>query len=88
MNRLLAIAILGTTIMTLGPKGMELGSIDSNTGSYMTTGPKGMTLGDVNPQTGELFQLGRGGLTVGDIKKGMELELSIPKYDSRYKPTR
>jgi hypothetical protein len=79
MKRLLIFALLGTSIMTLGPKGMELGSIDSNTGGYATVSPQGMTLGDINPQSGEVFQLGKGGMTVGEIKQGMEVELPMPK---------
>ncbi len=70
MKKFLVWILLGSSIMVIGPKGMELGSQDKS-GSYMTVGPEGMKLGNVDKQ-GNLFQLGPDGMSLGEVDRGLE----------------
>ncbi len=65
IKQFLILALLGSSIMTLGPDGMTLGTVNDY-GSFMTIGPKGMTLGDVDKQ-GNLFSISPKGMELGTI---------------------
>ncbi len=65
MKKFLVWVLLGSSIMVIGPKGMELGSQDKS-GSYMTVGPEGMKLGNIDKQ-GNMFQLGPDEMSLGKV---------------------
>jgi len=71
LKQLLAIALLGSSVMTIGPEGMKLGTINPD-GSFMTTGKSGMTLGTISPD-GSYFELNKKGMTLGTVDAPKEI---------------
>ena len=78
LKQLLVITLLGASVMTIGPEGMKLGSIDDQ-GNFMTTGKSGMTLGTISPD-GSYFELNKKGMTLGTVDTPKELYKSPFKF--------
>lgn len=78
-KKFLTIVLLSGSVMTIGPEGMKLGTID-NQGNFMTTGKSGMTLGNISPD-GSYFELNKKGMTLGTMDAPEEIFKSKPKSD-------